>query len=67
VPQLAIDRGPERRQIGIRATQEERATWEPAAEAREQSLTTWPRNELNAAATRTLDELADSRSRSKKP
>jgi hypothetical protein len=52
-------------QIGIRATQEERATWERAADAREQSLTIWARNELNAAATRTLDELADSRPRSK--
>jgi hypothetical protein len=52
-------------QIGIRATQDERAMWERAADAREQSLTAWARNELTAAATRTLAELADSRSRSK--
>ncbi|HWO20380.1 MAG TPA: hypothetical protein VNO30_16540 [Kofleriaceae bacterium] len=54
-------------QIGIRATQEERATWQRASEAREKTLAAWVRDELNAAATRTLAELADSRSRSKKP
>ena len=52
-------------QIGLRATQDERALWERAADAREQSLTAWARNELNTAATRTLAELADSRSRPK--
>lgn len=52
-------------QVGIRATQEERATWQRAAEVRDQALAAWARDELNAAAARTLAELADSPSRSK--
>ncbi len=52
-------------QLGIRATQEERATWQLAAEAREQSVAAWARDELNVAAARTLADLADSRPRSK--
>ena len=53
-------------QIGIRATKEERAVWERAADVREQSLTGWARDELNVAAARTLDEHnARPRSKSK--
>jgi hypothetical protein len=52
-------------QVGIRATQEERATWLRAAEVRDQALAAWARDELNAAATRILAELTDPPSRSK--
>lgn len=52
-------------QIGVRATQEERDMWRRAADVREQTLAFWVRTELNAAAARTLDELEDSRPRSK--
>ena len=52
-------------QLGVRATQDEYDTWRRASEAREQTLASWARNELNAAATRTLDEISGSRPRSK--
>jgi len=52
-------------QIGIRATQEEHAGWQRAAELREQTFAAWVRDALNAESTRTLAELADSRSRPK--
>jgi len=51
--------------IGIRATPDERAKWERAATLRECGLTVWARDELNAAADRTIDELGATRSRPK--
>jgi hypothetical protein len=52
-------------QIGLRATKQERAKWERAAEVHEQSLTTWARDELNTAADRTLEGNAAPRSKNK--
>ena len=42
--------------LGIRVTTSERAKWQRAADKRERGLTVWAREELNAAADRTLDE-----------
>jgi hypothetical protein len=50
--------------LGIRVTSSERAKWQRAADKRERGLTVWARDELNAAADRTLDEDS-SRPRSK--
>jgi hypothetical protein len=51
--------------VGIRATPEERAKWERAADLRERVLAVWARDELNAAADRTIEELSGPRPRSK--
>jgi hypothetical protein len=52
--------------LGIRVTSSERAKWQRAADKRERGLTVWARDELNAAADRTLDEdSARPRSKSK--
>lgn len=52
--------------IGIRATDKEHAKWVRATEASEkENLTEWARDELNAAADRTLGD-ADTKPRSKK-
>jgi hypothetical protein len=42
--------------LGIRVTSSERAKWQRAADKRERGLTVWAREELDAAADRTLDE-----------
>jgi hypothetical protein len=42
--------------LGIRVTTSERAKWQRAADKHERGLTVWARDELNAAADRTLDE-----------
>lgn len=48
-------------QIGIRATKEERALWERAAETRERTLTSWARDELTEAAKRTIEDAQQTR------
>jgi hypothetical protein len=50
--------------LGIRMTTSERAKFQRAADRRDRGLTVWARDELNAAADRTLDEDT-SRPRSK--
>jgi hypothetical protein len=39
-------------QLGIRATSDERAAWQHAADTTERNITVWARDELNAAAAR---------------
>jgi hypothetical protein len=42
--------------LGIRVTPSERAKWQRAADKRDQGLTVWARDELNASADRSLGE-----------
>ena len=51
--------------LGIRVTSSERAKWQRAADTRERPITAWARDELNAAADRTLDETSAARPRTK--
>jgi hypothetical protein len=51
--------------LGIRVSASERAKWQRAADKHDRNLTVWARDELNAAADRTLDESDSLRPRSK--
>ena len=42
--------------IGLRATDDEHATWQRAADVRDQTLAAWTRDVINAAADRVLGE-----------
>lgn len=52
--------------IGLRATDDERARWQRAADMRETNLAGWARDTLNAEADRTLGE-ADVKPRKGRP
>lgn len=51
--------------IGLRVTEEERAQWQRAADIRERNVTAWARDELNAAAERTIAEVAKPRGKTR--